>query len=140
LTSGALFSGGGSGGSGGSGGAAPTPHNVGGVHYHGTMEMVVDGQQVDFSQDKYQLQANFFHFEGGEGTRWHGHAEGVTLKRAMESLDIGVTDDSVTFQGTTYVDGENADVSVTVNGNDVDPATHVLSEGDSIRIVVQPTN
>lgn len=137
ITSGALFSGGSS--SGGSG-DVPTPYDTWDVHYHGSIEVVVDGQAVDFSQDRYQLQADFFHFEGGDGTRWHGHARGVTLERAMSTLDIGVTDDSVTVQGTTYVDGENADVTVTVDGTDVDPRTYTLEDGDTIRIVVEATN
>ncbi|WP_152039857.1 hypothetical protein [Salinigranum salinum] len=127
--------------------AARTPSNVGGAHYHGTMEMVVLGDRVDFSQQEYQLRANAFHFEAGDGRVWHGHAEGVTLEWAMASLGIGVTETSVTFEGTTYDDSDPAyTVSVTVNGEPVDPATYVLrgssdagaaeSQGDHVRIVV----
>jgi hypothetical protein len=140
---------GGSGGGQGTGAvdAARTPSNVGGVHYHGTMEMVVLGDRVDFSQQRYQLRADAFHFEGGEGRVWHGHAQGVTLEWALASLGIDVTETSVTFEGTTYRDGSpEYDVSVTVNGEPVDPATYVLrgasdataaeSRGDHVRIVV----
>jgi hypothetical protein len=127
--------------------AARTPSNVGSVHSHGIMEMVVLGERVDFSQEQYQLQANAFHFEGGQGRVWHGHAQGVTLEWAMASLDIQVTADSVTFEGTTYRDSNpEYDVSVTVNGESVDPSAYVLqgpsdaaaagSRGDHVRIVV----
>jgi len=127
--------------------AARTPSNVGAAHSHGTMEMVVLGDRVDFSRDEYQLQANAFHFEGGDGRVWHGHAEGVTLEWAMASLGIEVTETSVTFDGTTYRDGDaEYAVSVTVNGQPVDPSTYVLqgaqdaavarSQGDHVRIVV----
>jgi hypothetical protein len=127
--------------------AARTPSNVGGAHYHGTMEMVVLDDRVDFSQQEYQLQANAFHFEGGDGRVWHGHAEGVTLEWAMASLGIEVTESSVTFEGTTYRDSDpEYIVSVTVDGEPVDPATYVLkgasdagaaeSQGDHVRIVV----
>jgi hypothetical protein len=127
--------------------AARTPSNVGGAHYHGTMEVVVLGDRVDFSRQEYQLQANAFHFEGGDGRVWHGHAEAVTLEWAMASLGIGVTETSVTFEGTTYSDSDpEYTVSVTVNGEPVDPATYVLkgasdagaagSQGDHVRIVV----
>ena len=127
--------------------AAQTPSNVGAVHYHGTMEVVVLGDRVDFSQSQYQLQADAFHFEGGEGRVWHGHAQDVTLEWAMASLGIEVTESSVTFQGTTYRDSDPAyDVSITVDGEPVDPETYVLqgasdtgaadSQGDSVRIVV----
>jgi len=129
-----LSSGGGS--SGESGGQQPS--DVGSVHYHGTIEMVVDGGQVDFSRSRYQLQADPFHFEGGEGTRWHVHARGVTLEYAMGTLDIAVTESTVTYQGTTYRDGDpDTSVTVTVNGESVTPSDYVLREGDRVRIVVE---
>lgn len=122
----------------GSDAAQDGPTNLWGVHYHGTIEMIVDGERVDFSQDRYQLQADAFHFEGGDGTRWHVHAQGVTLAWAMESLGIAVTPDSVTVDGTTYDDADaGTDVSVTVNGEPVTPSSYVLREGDAVRIVVE---
>ena len=128
--------------------AAQTPTNVGSAHHHGTLEMVVLGERVDFSQSQYQLQANAFHFEAGEGTVWHVHAQGVTLDWAMSSLGIEVTEHSVTFDGTTYRDSSpEYAVSVTVDGEPVDPETYVLqgtsgtqnaaSQGDNVRIVVE---
>lgn len=117
--------------------AAPTPHDLRSVHYHGTIEVIVDGQRVDFSRDGYQHRERFFHFEGGEGRQWHGHARGITFETAMATLGIGVTENSVTYGGTTYADDENARVSVTVNGDVVTPRTYPLQKGDDIRIVVE---
>ena len=116
---------------------ARTPTGVGSVHYHGTIEMRVMGQSVDFSRSQYQLQADPFHFENGEGSRWHAHAQGVTLEYAMSTLGIGVTDESVTFEGETYRDGQNATVIVEVNGQSVTPSEYVLQEGDRVRILVR---
>lgn len=117
------------------------PVNVGGVHYHGTLEMVVDGEPVDFSQPEYQYRTtgvDAFHFEAGDGTTWHGHAERVTLHWAMDSLGIGVTAETVTFQGTTYDDADSTtSVTVTVDGDPVTPSDYVLREGDAVRIVVE---
>lgn len=124
---------------GGGGGGADGPRNVGSVHFHGTLEMVIDGRHVDFSQPEYQhpREQPAFHFEGGDGTTWHGHAEGVTLAYAMGTLDIGVTESTVTFQGTTYDDADpDTSVRITVNGEAVVPSEYVLQEGDSVRIVV----
>lgn len=127
--------------------AARSPSNLGAVHSHGTMEVIVLGDRIDFSRDRYQLRADAFHFEGGGGRVWHVHAEGVTLEWALASLGIEVTETSVTFDGTTYRDADSAyDVSVSVNGEPVDPETYVLrgaqdptaaeSQGDHVRIVV----
>jgi hypothetical protein len=112
------------------------------------MEMVVLEEEVDFSQDRYQIAADRFHFENRNGDIWHTHATGVTLQWAMGTLpDIEVTETSVTYQGTTYADSDPSyDVVVEVNGEPVDPAAHVLDgvsdanlaqQGDAVRIVVQ---
>lgn len=133
------------------GGGGPGP--TGSAHGHGTMEMVVLGEAVDFAQSQYQVQDRKFHFErlNGEpnGTVWHTHADGITLAWAMETLDIQVTEDSVTYQGTTYRDADpGVDVIVAVDGDPVDPSSYVLEgaaaanfkQGDHVRIVVRRAN
>ena len=119
-------------GSGSASGAGPYQSD----HYHGTMEVTVLGDRVDFSQQQYQVQDQRFHFEGGDGTQWHAHATDVTLGYGMEALGFDVTSDSFTYQGTTYEDGSEYDVSVTVNGNPVGPG-YVLKEGDSVVVTVE---
>ncbi|MFB6233585.1 MAG: hypothetical protein ABEH61_04935 [Haloarculaceae archaeon] len=125
---------------------AQTPGPMGGAHEHGTIEVVIDGQRVDFSRQEYQLQADKFHFEGGVGQVWHKHAEGVTLEWAMATLDIGVSEDAVVFEETVYRDSDpGTNVTVTVNGEAVDPQSYVLQGvqsdsgdgGDRVRIVVE---
>lgn len=121
----------------GNGPGSGQPYNLRSVHYHGTMEMTVLGDPVDFSQPKYQLQADPFHFESNNGRRWHVHAQGVTLHWAMQSLGINVTRNTVTFEGTIYRDSDpNVNVAVTVNGQSVTPSKYVLREGDQVRIAV----
>jgi hypothetical protein len=126
------------GGSTGSVDAAVQPTDLRTVHYHGTIDVVVAGDRVDFSRDRYQLQSEAFHFEGGGGTRWHVHARQVTLEYAMATLDIDVTTDTVTYDGTTYRDADpGTDVMVSVNGESVQPSEYVLQEGDRITVRVE---
>lgn len=123
------------------GGGSTQPYAPGSVHYHGPMTMVVDGQQVDFSQPQYQYGNTgnqHFHFEGGDGSQWHVHSRGVTLGYATSTLGIDVTRETVTFEGTTYRESDpDTNVSVTVNGRAVTPSEYVLQEGDRVRIVVE---
>ena len=120
------------------GGSGASVGPAGSAHYHGPMQMVVLGEQVDFSQSEYQMRDDRFHFEGGDGSTWHAHATGVTLDYAMEALGFDVTRTSVTYRGTTYEDSDDRyDVTVTVNGNRVNSEGYVLQEGDRIRIVVE---
>ncbi|MFB6235614.1 MAG: hypothetical protein ABEH81_05855 [Halopenitus sp.] len=124
-----------------SGGDANGPTAVGSVHYHGTINATIANETVDFSQPKYQYSntgEDAFHFEGGDGSRWHAHAKGVTLAYAMDSLGIQVNATSVTYEGTTYTDADaNTTVTITVNGEPVTPSEYVLEKGDDVRIVVK---
>lgn len=112
-----------------------TPTDLWGVHYHGTIEVRIDGQVVDFSRPAYQLQADAFHFENRDGTRWHVHARGVTLAWAMDTLGIEVGPSHVAHRGTRYdADDPGVRVVVEVDGRAVTPAEYVLEAGDHIRI------
>lgn len=114
-----------------------TPEALYSVHYHGSIEVAITGERVDFSQSQYQRRADAFHFEGGTGDRWHVHARSVTLEYAMATLGFDVTPSSVTVDGETYRDTDPAySVSVTVNGEAVRPETYVLERNDVIRINV----
>lgn len=117
------------------------------AHEHGRINVTVDGERIDFGEPDYQRPREFgaFHFEGGDGRVWHKHAAGVTLEYAMATLGIDVSRSSVTIDGETYRDSDTGtSVSVTVDGEPVDPASYELqgtsvadaADGDTIRIVV----
>ena len=121
---------------GGNGGQEVGPYQS--DHYHGPMEMTVLGNDVDFSQSQYQVRDNRFHFEGGNGQRWHAHATGVTFGYAMNALGFDVSTDpnTLVYRGDTYTDGEGYEVVFEVNGNSVG-TDYVLKQGDDIRVVVR---
>lgn len=128
---------------------AQTPYGLDTAHGHGLIDVTIDGQTLDFSRQRYQLEDDAFHFEGGDGQVWHTHAQGVTLEYAMSTLGIDVNSTSVTFDGETYSARDpNTEVAIEVNGNSVDPKTYVLDgaesasnadQGDHIRILVRQT-
>lgn len=128
-----------------------TPGTAGSAHEHGTINVTIEGEQVDFSQPEYQYTANGeytddkFHFEGGVGDVWHTHAEGVTLEYAMATLGMEAERNGLVWQEETYTDSGETEVVVEVNGESVDPSSYVLEGvsaangqgGDHIRIVVR---
>jgi hypothetical protein len=125
---------------------AQSPGPVGSAHEHGTIEVRIDGRTVDFSQQQYQLRAEEFHFENGNGRVWHKHATGVSLEWAMATLGIGVSEDTVVFDGQVYRESDpGTSVTVVVDGDPVDPQTYVLQgasdtnpeQGDRISIVAE---
>jgi len=110
------------------------PGQVGTAHVHGNIDVVIDGQEIDFSRSRYQLQDRRCHFEGGGGERWHVHATDVTLGYGMSTLGIMIDGNEVTFDGETYTNA-----TVEVNGRSVDASSYVLNEGDQVRIVANGT-
>ncbi|MFB6130423.1 MAG: hypothetical protein ABEJ28_06350 [Salinigranum sp.] len=110
-------------------------------HVHGRMTASINGTYLNFADDRFQDQDKYFHFENGNGTEWHAHARNVSLGYAMRTLGMNVTGDSVTYNGTTYRDGQNANVTVSVDGKAVkDPSDYVLKPGDHVRVVVERTS
>jgi hypothetical protein len=123
-----------SGGISGDSAGANGPQNVGESDYHGTMAMFVAGQPVDFSRQRYQVQDRAFHFEGGDGSTWHGHATDITLEYAIETLGIEVTNSSIVYDGTSYNQSEGEIVSFEVDGESVPPTDYVIERGDRINV------
>ncbi|WP_439027598.1 hypothetical protein [Haloarchaeobius sp. DT45] len=113
------------------------PASLGTVHQHGSMTVSIDGRSLDFSQNRYQLQDDYFHYENGDGSQWHVHGQGVTLEYALESLGMGVTENGLAFGDDVYRSGQGSTVVYEVNGQTVDPESYVLKNGDSVRVVAE---
>lgn len=111
----------------------PTGHGT--VHYHGPITATVDGEQIDFSKRKYQLQSDGFHFENNNGDKWHIHAQDVTLKYALGTVGFNVSEngDRVRFNGKTYEESSET-VEILVNGEEVNPSEYILQKNDKITI------
>ena len=117
------------------------------VHDHGTLEVSVDGEPIDFDHPQYVEQDPTFHFHEGDTETWHHHPESLfhvqefermTITEALATLEIDVTESTVAVDGETYDDADDeTTVSVTVNGESVDPASHELHDGEEIVVTVE---
>lgn len=96
------------------------PGVSGSDHYHGPIEVYRDGERIDLSQRRYQLTADRFHMEGGDGRTWHAHATDVSLGFGLRALGF----DEDQWQETR------------VNGRSVDPSQYVLEDGDEVNVTV----
>jgi len=118
------------------------PQNLGSLHSHGTMTVEIDGQRLDFTRNEFQLQADAFHFEPGRnpGERYHLHAQRITLEYGLETLGIGVTNSTLSYDGTVYDDADpNQRVVYRVNGEEVNPELYKLSAGDEVTVIAEST-
>lgn len=112
-------------------------------HPHGALDVTIEGDEVDFSKEKYVKADEAFHFHGDEnGSRWHGHSFNITVSYAISTFPgINLTNDTLTFEGTTYrEDDPGTTITVKVNGEPVNPSTYILKDGDSISIEVNTSD
>jgi len=139
---------------GGLGGDGPTA--PGSVHQHGSMEIVIEGEELDLNEPEFTNNDGSFHFHGDEQTRvgefvWHIHAQEVTLQYALDTLGIEVDDEGTVlrYDGRTYRDADpDTEVVIEVNDEPVEPGDYELQgvgpiadaaggAGDDVRIVVR---
>jgi hypothetical protein len=114
-------------------------------HETGTMEVVVDGEAIDLTADRFQAEHADedvrFHFHADD-EKWHMERERVTFARAIDLLprfayasEDGA--DVVTVDGDRYDGGEPlTEVAFRVDGDPVDPTTHQVRDGQHLVLEV----
>lgn len=103
---------------------------LGSIHKHANISVILGEKKVDFSEDKYQLRSSFVHFEDKNGKEVHVHAKGVTLKYLFETLGW----EAGNCLKTDF--GKYCNASIKVNGK-VSDINHEIRDGETIEVVYQ---
>ncbi|MBI2650781.1 hypothetical protein HYX04_05745 [Candidatus Woesearchaeota archaeon] len=85
------------------------------AHLHADVKVYIDGQAIDFSQRKYQLQNSFIHFEEGIGDVIHTHAAGLTVGHMLKSLGIDFSNNCIIVEKQNYCNDDNKKLKFYVN-------------------------
>ena len=112
---------------------------VGSAHVHAGFSVVLNGQEIDFSQSRYQVGSTgsqLIHMEGGDGTTLHRHATGVTIGEFLHTVRMDIADGCfVADNGTQYCEQGESMLRYFVNGEETDSIMdYVLEEDDRILI------
>ena len=89
---------------------------LGSAHLHADVKVYINGQAIDFSQNKYQLRNNFIHFEEGIGDVIHTHATGLAVGHMLKSLGIDFSNECIVVDGQSYCNENNKKLKFYVNG------------------------
>lgn len=111
---------------------------LGSAHEHAAFLVKVNGQNIDFSQPKYQVQTDYIHVENGDGSTLHRHATNVTFADFLKSvkMDIDMKNNCLIFtNGTEYCDDNNNKLRTFINGNSTNSISDfVLNNNDRLLV------
>jgi hypothetical protein len=110
------------------------------VHVHADFLMVLDGEKIDLTQDKYQsnlengVHHDDIHLHDNQGNIIHRHAEGVTFGDFLRSIGFLFTDECITLDtGEEYCADSNHTLSLYVN-NEAQTAIddYIIEDNDRV--------
>lgn len=121
-------------------------------HWHGQLFFEIDGQVVDFTQSKYNLdnlekkhpETVYFHFhKSAHGpNEWSNEKRIVTFERGLNLLpDISYENSGgshvIGYNGTTY-HGERSGIDVTIREHtkDIDPTSYEIEHADQFWVSI----
>lgn len=113
--------------------------DLGSAHWHADFSVAINDDRVDFSKDRYMVQSEYVHLEGGDGTTIHKHATGVTLADFFNSIGWQLTDGCLrTDTGEEYCSGDSGELRIIVNGEDINnPDEYEIQDDDTIRVIYE---
>ena len=92
-------------------------------HAHAAIVVYVNGDQIDFSHPRFQLQSKYIHFESDNPYLIHKHATDVPLDMLFSSFGLEITSECIVLRGQTdpnqnCIDSENS-MTISVNGKSI---------------------
>ncbi len=111
------------------------------VHVHSDFLMYINGNRIDFTDDKYQSATGHmlledFHLHDNNDSIIHRHAAGLTLSMFLNSLGYSLTDDClITDSDLKYCTNEERQTALFVNGTPVKNVdSYIPQETDQILV------
>jgi hypothetical protein len=106
-------------------------------HVHAAFIIKVEGEQIDFSQDKYQLKSRFIHVENNDGTTLHRHATDVPFGDFLKSVGMNILDRCLVLDnGSRYCDHDNMRLRFFLNHTEVTTVMdYIIQNGDRLLII-----
>ena len=112
---------------------------LGSAHTHAAFLVKVNGENIDFSQPKYQVQSDYIHVENGDGTTLHRHATNVTFADFLKSIKMNLDEPNnclVFTNGTQYCNNGDNQLRTFVNGNSTESISdYIINDNDRLLVM-----
>ena len=107
----------------------------GSAHEHASISVMILGQEFDFTQEQYQLQSPYIHFENSNGYVIHRHSQGVTLGYFFETLNVEFSKNCIEFSNQSFCSNEDFTLKYYINEQRVTNINdYLIFDGDYILI------
>ena len=120
----------------------PSDTNSEEVHEHALFHVVINGSEVDFTDQRYQLNARDVHLENNRSDIVHKHESGVTWSRFLNTINTTYWRSNSTGNlcVRTYETETCGDGAVYLNGEQVEDLDTEFRQDDHLLIVLDTAN
>jgi len=113
---------------------------LGSAHLHAVFAVVLDGEAIDFSQDKYQVKTtgnSYIHVEGGDGTTLHRHSTKVPVGEFFRSVNMDIRDNCfIRDDGEQFCEQGNNQLRFYRNTTSIESIIdYVLQDNDRLLVI-----
>lgn len=110
--------------------------NIGSAHDHALFYVVVNGSEMDFTDDRYQVNERYVHLESNNSNIVHKHAEGVTWKRFLLTINTSISSNGSTYCVESFNETRCGEGTLFLN-NRFDPELgQEIKQGDKLVLII----
>jgi len=108
----------------------------GSAHAHAAIVVFINGDQINYGLEQYQISSKYIHFENNNPYVIHRHATNASLELLFSSFGMRIMADCITLHGELFCTEENQTLTFFVNGEEVhsDISQYVFDHNDKIMI------
>ncbi|MBI2085297.1 MAG: hypothetical protein HYT71_02170 [Candidatus Aenigmarchaeota archaeon] len=116
--------------------SSPRMGAIGSTHEHVDFKIYINGNAINFAQQKYQLAAQYVHAENGIGTLLHKHATGVTFEDFLKTVNMDIDENCFKMDdGKKYCNEGDKTLKFYLNGKISDKSkTYELHDLDKLMV------
>jgi hypothetical protein len=108
----------------------------GSAHAHAAIAVFINGDQINYGLEEYQISSKYIHFENSNPYVIHRHATNASLELLFSSFGMSIMADCITLHSKLFCTEENQTLSFFVNGEEFnsDISQYTFDHNDKIMI------
>ncbi len=108
----------------------------GSAHAHAAIAVFINGDQINYGLEEYQISSKYIHFENSNPYVIHRHATNASLELLFSSFGMSIMADCIQLHSKLFCTEENQTLRFFVNGEEFhsDISQYIFDHNDKIMI------